>query len=182
MVHREHLRFAASLKGTLMNVNQISKCTRATARMSALLSVTALVTAIASPAKAQTEAHAVCTAADAAYSTAVASGDARNVAALFTSDGLLGPPEGFFRGPAAIAAFYTAVKPGATLVATTHTATEVSGVVLCAGDYAFTLAPGSPIKEVAGHFTEVLVKDEGGYKIAQLSTNYTPQPLAKVAP
>ena len=143
-----------------------------------LLATGAIVAGTAPPARAQNDAMAACKAAAGAYMAAINSGDPAKIAAQYTADGVLTTPEGIFQGPRAIASYEASfVKPGVSDVDTFDAARMIGGnVVVCSGGYTFTFAPGGPMREVRGNWTKVLARSGDGWRLEQLTFNYTPSP------
>lgn len=130
------------------------------------------------PAFAQGDATSICRSFGDAYSAAAVSGDPAKVEALFAADGEWTAPQGIFKGPQALAAYISAfIKPGDGHVDKQVSGRRVGGVVLCSGDFTFTFAPGGPMKAVSGHYAKVLSKSGDGWRIVELTSNYTPPPM-----
>jgi ketosteroid isomerase-like protein len=146
---------------------------------SCLLIAGATVTGVASsPALAQDDPVTICNTAITAFEAAVASGDPAKVAARFTTDGTETTPFGIFQGPQAIAQFNAgSTKPGAKDSDTLKTAQRLGDAVLCTGSNTFTFAPGSPMKDVAGYWTKVLIKIKNQWLLTSLTFNITPPPM-----
>jgi ketosteroid isomerase-like protein len=147
--------------------------------ISCFLVVGAIFTGVAgSPALAQDDATATCKAAIRAYEAAVASGAPAKVVARFANDGTLATPFGIFKGRQAITQFYSEpIKPGAKDSDTLTTVQQVGGVVLCSGAYAFTLAPGGPVKESRGYYTKTLTKSGDEWLLVNLTWNFAAPPM-----
>ncbi len=120
-----------------------------------------------------------CQAMDATFEAALESGDLAKVVALYTAAGEMNRPEGMFQGTEKIAAFDKAfIKPGLEDDGALKSTRQVGNVLVCSGDYALTFPPGSPVKEVTGHYIRVLTKSGNGWRLAQLTYTYRPSPAA----
>lgn len=147
--------------------------------VSCCLATVAIVSSTSLPANAQDDAKVACQAMDATFEAALESGDPAKFAALYTADGEMNAPQGIFQGTEAIGAFAkTFMKPGLKDNGVLKSMRQVGNVLVCSGDYTLTFPPGSPVKEVTGHYTRVLTKSGNDWRLAQLSYNYTPSPAA----
>ena len=140
------------------------------------------VTSIISPASADDSAASVCATTTAAYLEATKSGDAAKVTALFSPDGEWTAPEGNIAGREALTKAMSAfIKPGVDQTDKQLSARLIGGLVMCSGEYVFTFAPGSPMKQVSGLYTKTLAKSGDQWQFVQLTTNYTPPPMPPAA-
>ncbi len=147
--------------------------------VSCFLATVAIVSSTSLPANAQDDAKMACQAMDATFEAALESGDPAKVVALYTADGEMNAPQGIFQGTEAIGAFAkTFMKPGLKDNGVLKSTRQVGNVLVCSGDYTLTFPPGSPVKEVTGHYTRVLTKSGNDWRLAQLTYNYTPSPAA----
>ncbi|MBV8398541.1 MAG: DUF4440 domain-containing protein [Acetobacteraceae bacterium] len=105
------------------------------------------------------------------YSAAIASQDAAALAALFAPNGVLDGPDGPAVGTQALtvvaAGFFKAgvIKHEDTIAG----ARRLGDVTLCWGAWKATFKPESPMKEVGGHYDQVLVSIGRNWRIALLT-------------
>jgi hypothetical protein len=124
------------------------------------------------PARAEDTAATICNAAFSAYGAAAASGDPAKMVALFSPNGQVVGPYGYFAGHDALVKMYSAfMKPGDKESDSDTTGRMVGGidVAVCTGSYTFT--PASTTTDQKGTFTKVVAKVGGEWKIENLTWN-----------
>lgn len=147
-------------------------------KLSHLLALALLLSSCAQPPAPEAAAPAVIDAAavgqsvEAAYTAAVASGDAAAVAALYTDDAVVRNPQGLrLEGKQQIQDAYQASfdQGAATITITPSSAVSVGDAVVVEGTYAYTITPegGQPI-ESRGEYLAVNKQIDGEWKIIRL--------------
>lgn len=140
-----------------------------------LLAAAPFATGAMSPALAQGDMTTLCQTLATAYSAAVETGNPAKVQALFAANAVVVTPEGIIQGQQAVAKWIEGgIKPGVHEVVTARTGGMAGGMLMCSGDWQFTLAPGGPVPQIGGHYGATETK-EG--VISMLTTNYPPPPM-----